>query len=775
MYNKKIITFLIMVVGLILMSELKVHATDYSYVEGTQASISLSAGTYIIEVWGSEGASGNDEGGAYGGVGGKGGYARGVLTLDSLTNLYINGSSGTIEVRKDANNIGNRILAGGVGGRGDDAYYYEDPEYWEYTGWFDGAPGSKGIGNVYGYAPLTNTLTSPGIGNGVGFTRITALSTTSTITELSVGQIIMFHGEAWKLINPSTGLIVKAVSIGNMAFDPDNNRTYNSSDSNNIGYYLNNTYYNTFTVGEKSLIRDGIYLLTENEYNSAILAGVFPSSGDGTNWWLITPHPTLVQCVFYVKINGLVDYTATSGSAGVRPALRIQESTIVNLVPGGGYEIVQDNTSPTCVITSSVESPSNASSITYTFTFNETVTGFDINDVTVTNGTKGTFSGSGSVYTLVVTNSGSGTQTIIVNAAVCSDAAGNGNTSDTKQITIDSTPPEVPDIDVNISTPTNTDVTVTITYPNDATIKEYKIGSGAWISYIVALTITTNSTVYARCYDDVGNPSTQSSLSIVNIDKIAPGAPTVDKVTGIYNSTQTITVTDAGGIDVAHTYYTIDGTEPDNTDTEVIGTIPVDGNNGVTVILKLVSYDAAGNIGVVTTEEYTFDKTGPTITPDITSRIKDGSDISVEITLTADSGIDSWEYEWSESATPTGSWTAGVTDTQTLTQTANGTWYLHIRATDNDANEIIQRYGIYKKGSVQVSEGYTEGTEKQDRKNFRYYIGKDNNGINKIMLVAGNHGGSVAQTFEKDDVIDIDNKFKNGMFYIDRDGKIQQY
>ncbi|NYT27378.1 MAG: hypothetical protein H0A76_05475 [Candidatus Thiodubiliella endoseptemdiera] len=41
--------------------------------------------------------------------------------------------------------------------------------------------------------------------------------------------------------------------------------------------------------------------------------------------------------------------------------------------------------------------------ITYTFTFDEAVTDFDINDITVTGGTKGTFTsvnGSESVYTL---------------------------------------------------------------------------------------------------------------------------------------------------------------------------------------------------------------------------------------------------------------------------------------------------------------------------------------------------------------------------------------
>ena len=40
--------------------------------------------------------------------------------------------------------------------------------------------------------------------------------------------------------------------------------------------------------------------------------------------------------------------------------------------------------------------------------------------------------------------------------------------------------------------------------------------------------------------------------------------------------------------------------------------IAITGNNGQTVILKAVSYDSNGNIGVVMTKTYIFDKAGPT-------------------------------------------------------------------------------------------------------------------------------------------------------------------
>jgi len=466
-------------------------------------------------------------------------------------------------------------------------------------------------------------------------------------------------------------------------------------------------------------------------------------------------------------ITGLANASTT---AGIRTGDGLVRITVATAIPG-----------------ISISSPSTAFTVagpvTYTVTYDEYATTISLRDQDITLNKTGTADGvvtvtNGTTNTPTVTISGitgEGTLGISVAASRAWDATPNyaPAAGPSTTFTVDNIAPEVPTIDVSPSTSTNTDVIVTITYPGDASTKEYKIGAESWTSYTVAVTITINSTVYARCYDNAGNPSTQSSISIVNIDKTAPSAPIVDITTGTYSVAQTVTVIDPGAVDVAHTYYTLDGTEPDNTDTEVIGTMLVDGAS-VTVMLKLVSYDNAGNKGAITTEEYTFTD-GPTITVDITGRIKDESDINVEIIVAAESGIDSWEYEWSENTTPTGSWISGVTDTQTLTQTANGIWYLHIRATDNDTNVVTVRYGIYKKGVVQVIEGYIEGTEKQDRKNFRYYIGKDNNGINKIMLVAGNHGGSVAQTLEKDDVLDINNKFKDGVFYIDREGKIQQY
>jgi|GEM_PF-1063801 len=69
---------------------------------------------------------------------------------------------------------------------------------------------------------------------------------------------------------------------------------------------------------------------------------------------------------------------------------------------------------------------------TVTVTFNEDVTGFDLSDVVITNGTGSAFAPvNGSIYSFTVTPGSQGTVTIEVPANVAEDAAGNGNTAAT--------------------------------------------------------------------------------------------------------------------------------------------------------------------------------------------------------------------------------------------------------------------------------------------------------------------------------------------------------
>lgn len=86
-----------------------------------------------------------------------------------------------------------------------------------------------------------------------------------------------------------------------------------------------------------------------------------------------------------------------------------------------------DTTNPTVEISCSQTGPTSTSPLNFTFTFSESVTGFTVDDITVGNGSKSNFSGSGTTYTCDVTPTASGNVTVDVAAGVAQDGAGNTN------------------------------------------------------------------------------------------------------------------------------------------------------------------------------------------------------------------------------------------------------------------------------------------------------------------------------------------------------------
>ena len=87
---------------------------------------------------------------------------------------------------------------------------------------------------------------------------------------------------------------------------------------------------------------------------------------------------------------------------------------------------VWDETAPTVEITGVPGKISNRDAFTVTFSFSETVTGFDTDDVSVTNGDKSAFSGSGSSYTVVVTPNADADVTVTVAADGATDGLNTG-------------------------------------------------------------------------------------------------------------------------------------------------------------------------------------------------------------------------------------------------------------------------------------------------------------------------------------------------------------
>ncbi|MCM3358154.1 hypothetical protein [Psychrobacillus sp. MER TA 171] len=110
------------------------------------------------------------------------------------------------------------------------------------------------------------------------------------------------------------------------------------------------------------------------------------------------------------------------------------------------------------------------------------------------------------------------------------DAAGNESIEFVTVSNLDFEKPDKPIISVDNTAPTNKEVTVTIEYPNDAHEKQYKLGAeGTWREYTGPIKVSTNTEVFARAKDRAGNYSEESTLTISNVDSVAP----VIKIEGV--------------------------------------------------------------------------------------------------------------------------------------------------------------------------------------------------------------------------------------------------
>ncbi|RZS98946.1 Ig-like domain-containing protein [Aquimarina brevivitae] len=98
-----------------------------------------------------------------------------------------------------------------------------------------------------------------------------------------------------------------------------------------------------------------------------------------------------------------------------------------------------DQTAPTVSINSTEPSPTDNTAIAVTVTFSEDVTGFELADLTISNGTASNLAGTGLNYTFTLNPTAAGTVSVDINADSATDDAGNGNTA-ASQFTIEFDP-----------------------------------------------------------------------------------------------------------------------------------------------------------------------------------------------------------------------------------------------------------------------------------------------------------------------------------------------
>ena len=166
---------------------------------------------------------------------------------------------------------------------------------------------------------------------------------------------------------------------------------------------------------------------------------------------------------------------------------------------------------PRVSITSTSTPTTSDSPIPVTITFSNAVTGFDASDITVTNGTKGTLSGSGTTYTMNITPTAAGAVTVDIAANAANDVVVNGNVAAaqfTRTYALAGSPPSVAISSSTLSTTQTNPIPVTITFSEAVTgfdASDISVGNGTKSNFVAV-----SGTIYTV---DI-TPTTQGNITV---------------------------------------------------------------------------------------------------------------------------------------------------------------------------------------------------------------------------------------------------------------------
>jgi hypothetical protein len=207
------------------------------------------------------------------------------------------------------------------------------------------------------------------------------------------------------------------------------------------------------------------------------------------------------------------------------------------------FTITFDNTAPTVSIASAAPDPTNLA-IPITITFSEATSNFVVGDITVTNGTANSFSGSGTTYTATIIPTNVGLVSISITAGAATDPAGNGNTvSNTLSRTYDNVGPTVT-IASTAQDPTNLAIPITITFNEstvnfvvtDITVTNGSVGgfTGSGTTYSALVTPTNSGPVTVvvtagKATDATGNNNTASNTLSRTFDNTVPTVVSINR------------------------------------------------------------------------------------------------------------------------------------------------------------------------------------------------------------------------------------------------------
>ena len=257
-----------------------------------------------------------------------------------------------------------------------------------------------------------------------------------------------------------------------------------------------------------------------------------------------------------LSFSGTASITVSAGD-GVKTVCVQYKDAAGNISTTSTQTITLDTVAPTVALASAAASPVTGA-FTVTATFSESVTGFDVSDVTVGNGSVSGFSGSGAGYSFTVTPAADGTVDVDVAANGAADAAANLNTAATQlSRAYDATAPSVVLASAAGISVTGA-FTVTATFSesvtgfdgSDVTVGNGSLSgfAGAGTSYSFTITLAADGTVTVdvaanRAADAAGNLNTAAAQLTRIADVSAPSVALVTAAPSSINGAFVVTAT----------------------------------------------------------------------------------------------------------------------------------------------------------------------------------------------------------------------------------------
>ena len=221
-----------------------------------------------------------------------------------------------------------------------------------------------------------------------------------------------------------------------------------------------------------------------------------------------TSDKTPTYSEIHLGLKALIEANSTLNAlVNVASAVTNTDQFVLTAKTDDGFSVSSSGGYSTSYISSTGVATSD---ITYTFTFLEPVSGFTVEDVTVTNGTKGTFTQvSEKVYTLVVTPTDEVVGSVVVNVAagVLTDIKGNTNIASAYSAQAIDTKNPVATITDNSESTATSDVTYTFTFNEDVTgftIDDIEVLNGTKGTF-TALSTSVYTLVVTPDSEKVGN------------------------------------------------------------------------------------------------------------------------------------------------------------------------------------------------------------------------------------------------------------------------------